>query len=254
MAAPLFSSIKASDLFSKFKPESRFWKILNFPLLRIIVIALFLVPIMALNAVVVFSIIEQVEEPLATHIDIVRMIITIPLLLMSYGLYCRFFEKRKAFEISLKGAWKEWLVGALVAASLVTLFVALISVFGSFEILDPALRSVPPGGRTCRNLGGDCCQPAGLWVRAYHESQSDDWHGNFPCTLQYSPDRAIHSHQTNLGKLGIPCRLEFYASGRVRDAKFRNPVPRVDDHKSRRTSLADGRSSRHRRILAGVQR
>jgi len=141
MAAPLFSSIKASDLFSKFKPESRFWKILNFPLLRIIVIALFLVPIMALNAVVVFSIIEQVEEPLATHIDIVRMIITIPLLLMSYGLYCRFFEKRKAFEISLKGAWKEWLVGALVAASLVTLFVALISVFGSFEILEyrPAL-------------------------------------------------------------------------------------------------------------------
>ena len=69
MAAPLFSSIQPSDLFSKFKPESRFWKILNFPLQRVIVIALFLVPIMAINGVVVFSI--------------------------------------KAFELNLKGAWNE---------------------------------------------------------------------------------------------------------------------------------------------------
>ena len=74
MTTPLFSSIRPSDLFSKFKPESRFWKTLNFPLIRIVVIALFLVPIMAINGVVVFSVIEQVEEPLATYIDIVRMI------------------------------------------------------------------------------------------------------------------------------------------------------------------------------------
>jgi membrane protease YdiL (CAAX protease family) len=141
MATTLFSSIKPSDLFSRFKPKTRFWKILNFPLMRIIVIALFIAPIMAINGVVVLGVIEQAGEPLATYIDIARMIITIPLLLMSYSLYCRFFEKRKAFELSLKGAWKEWLVGALVAASLVTLFVALISVFGSFEILEyrPAL-------------------------------------------------------------------------------------------------------------------
>jgi hypothetical protein len=52
MATHLFSSIQASDLFSKFKPDSRFWKILNFPLMRIIVIVLFLVPIMAINGVV----------------------------------------------------------------------------------------------------------------------------------------------------------------------------------------------------------
>ena len=141
MVASLFSSIQPSDLFSKFRPESRFWKILNFPLMRILVIALFLVPVMAANGAIVFGVIEQVEEPLATYIDIVRMIITIPLLLMAYGLYCHVFEKRKAFKLSLKGAWKEWLVGALVAASLVTLFVVLISVFGSFEILEyrPAL-------------------------------------------------------------------------------------------------------------------
>jgi membrane protease YdiL (CAAX protease family) len=141
MAATLFSSIKPSDLFSRLKPKARFWKILNFPLMRIVVIALFLVPIMAINAAVVLGVIEQVEEPLATQIDFLRMIFTIPLLLVSYSLYCRVFEKRKAFELSLKGAWKEWLVGALVAAGLVTLLVALISAFGSFEILEyrPAL-------------------------------------------------------------------------------------------------------------------
>ncbi len=102
--------------------------------MRIFVLAAFLLPLMALNALVVYQVIEQVEEPLATNIDILRMIVSIPLLLLSYGLYCRFFEKRQAVEISLPGAGREWGAGFLVATSLVVLFVGLISVFGTFEI------------------------------------------------------------------------------------------------------------------------
>lgn len=136
MTIPFKTVIRPADLYSKFQPKGRVSRFFNFPLVRVAVIAIFLVPVMALNALVVFQVIEQVEEPLATNIDILRMIVTIPLLLMSYGLYCRFFEKREAVEISAPGAGKEWSAGFLVATTLVVLFVGLISVFGSFEILE----------------------------------------------------------------------------------------------------------------------
>ena len=55
---------------------------------------------------------------------------------MSYGWYCRVFEKRAAVEISVAGAGREWTAGFLIATTLVVLFVGLISVFGSFEILE----------------------------------------------------------------------------------------------------------------------
>ncbi len=90
-------------------------------------IALFLVPVFALNVLLVFQVIEQVKEPLATHIDTIRMLFMMPLLLFSYGLYCRYFETRRALEISLPGGGKEWLAGFLVAVTLVVLLVALSS-------------------------------------------------------------------------------------------------------------------------------
>ena len=136
MTIPFNTTIKPTDLFSKSLPRGKMTRLLHFPLTRFVVIALFLLPVMGFNALVVFQVIEQLEEPLATNIDILRMIITIPLLLMSYGLYCRVFEKREAVEISVPGAGREWSVGFLVATSLVVLFVGFISVFGSFEILE----------------------------------------------------------------------------------------------------------------------
>jgi membrane protease YdiL (CAAX protease family) len=127
-------NIQPDSLFSNFRPKQKIGRLLNFPLTRIFVIALFLAPFMLVNALVVLQVIEQVEEPLATNIDILRMLLMIPFLLISYAVYCRIFEKRKAHEISFPGSAREWMTGFLVATCLVVLFVALISVFGSFEI------------------------------------------------------------------------------------------------------------------------
>jgi membrane protease YdiL (CAAX protease family) len=128
------TAIAPTDLFSKYAPKGRLARLFHFPLVRVLVVALFLVPVFALNVVIVFQVIEQVEEPLATRIDTVRMLFMMPLLLLSYGLYCRYFENRKALEISLPGGGREWAAGFLLATTLVVLFVALISVFGSFDI------------------------------------------------------------------------------------------------------------------------
>jgi membrane protease YdiL (CAAX protease family) len=136
MTIPFNSAINPADLFSKLLPNGRVARLFHFPLARVFIVAIFLVPIMAINALVVYQVIGKLEEPLATNIDIVRMIVNIPLLLMSYGLYCRVFEKRRAVEVSVPGAGREWTAGFLVATSLVVLFVGFISVFGSFEILE----------------------------------------------------------------------------------------------------------------------
>jgi membrane protease YdiL (CAAX protease family) len=134
MIAARPTAIAPGDLFSRFSPRRRLSRLFHFPLARVFVIALFLVPVFALNAILVFQVIEQVGEPLATHIDTVRTLFMIPLLLLSYSLYCRYFENRRALEISLPGGGREWAAGFLAATTLVVLFVALISVFGSFEI------------------------------------------------------------------------------------------------------------------------
>jgi len=128
--------IQADSLYSQFSPKGNIARLLHFPLARFVVILAFLVPFILINAFVVFQVIEQTEEPLATNIDIVRMLFMIPFLLFSYGWYCRVYEKRKALEISLPGSIREWMSGFIIATSLVVLFVAMISVFGSFEILE----------------------------------------------------------------------------------------------------------------------
>ncbi len=129
------ATIKPTDLFSKNTPKGKIARVFHFPLMRVFVVVLFLLPAVTFNAVVVLQIIERFEEPVATYIDILRMLITIPLLLMSYAWYCRVFEKRETVEISFVGAGREWGAGFLVATTLVVLFVAIISVFGSFDIL-----------------------------------------------------------------------------------------------------------------------
>ena len=130
------TAIMPSDLFSRAAPRGRLARLFHFPLARVLVIVLFLVPVFALNVLLVFQVIEQVEEPLATRIDTVRMLFLMPLLLLSYRLYCRYFENRSALEISLPGGGREWAAGFLFATTLVVLLVALISVFGSFDILE----------------------------------------------------------------------------------------------------------------------
>ena len=69
--------------FSQLSPERTITRLLHFPLARVLVFALFLAPLILINTLVVFQLIEQVEEPLATNIDLLRMLITIPFALFS---------------------------------------------------------------------------------------------------------------------------------------------------------------------------
>ncbi len=132
----LSSDIEPAELFSQFSPGSITGRFFNFPLARIVVILLFLAPIVIINSVVVMQVITNMEEPMATWVDMARLLITMPLLILSYQLYCQTFEKRDAVEVSLPGAFRQWAIGAAVAAGLVLIFVVLIVLLGEFNIVE----------------------------------------------------------------------------------------------------------------------
>ena len=132
----LTSSIQPEDLFSRFSPHGPLGRIFNFPLLRFVVIVLFFAPIMIVNSVVVFQVIADLKEPMATHVDNIRMLMTIPLFILSYRLYCQIFEKRDAVEVGHQGALAQWGLGAVVATGMVLVFVLLIATLGEFRIIE----------------------------------------------------------------------------------------------------------------------
>jgi len=131
----LSANIKPQELFSQYSPSSIAGRFFNFPLSRIIIIFLFFAPILIVNSVVVMQVIENLEEPMATYVDMARLLITIPLIILSYRFYCRIFEKRDAVEVSYPGAFRQWGTGAIVATSLVLTFVILIALLGEFHII-----------------------------------------------------------------------------------------------------------------------
>jgi len=132
----LLTSIDSTSLFSKFSPTHPVSRFFHFPLLRALVIVLYLAPVLIVNSVVVTEVIANAQEPLASYIDIARMLITLPLLILSYRLYCQTFEKRDAVEFGYRGSLKQWGLGAITATTLVLVFVLLIAVIGEFRIVE----------------------------------------------------------------------------------------------------------------------
>jgi membrane protease YdiL (CAAX protease family) len=126
---------RAEDHFSQFKPLGSIGRFFNFPLSRILVIVLFLMPLVLLNSVLVMQVIEVLPKPLATQIDAIRMLITGLLLIYSYRFYCKVFEKREVIEIDLHYLGKEFSAGGLLAVVAVCLMVAAIAIWGQFSIL-----------------------------------------------------------------------------------------------------------------------
>ncbi len=128
--------INSVQLFSGANPAGRIGKVFQFPLVRIIIACLFLSPVFLLNKV--FRNILTLSAPIEMRIYFAyaEAIIFFFVFLAAYGLYARFIEKRKAFEISSKLSWKESGKGFLISIALVGAVVALLAVIGSYRIAD----------------------------------------------------------------------------------------------------------------------
>lgn len=128
------TDVRPEDLFSRLAPTSRPGRLFGSPLGRMLVAAAFLVPVVLVNSIVVFQVIERVPEPLATWIDMARMCLTFVLLVVCYRLYCRVLEGRAAPEVGVRGSGVEIALGGLAGSVAVTSTVAVLWSAGAYGV------------------------------------------------------------------------------------------------------------------------
>ena len=112
---PNIMIINTVQLFSSANPSSRAGKVFQFPFVRIIIACLFLSPVFLLNKVFRSIVTSSAPMDMRIYFAYVEAIIFFFVFLAAYGLYVRFIEKRKAFEISSKLSWKEFGKGFFIS-------------------------------------------------------------------------------------------------------------------------------------------
>ena len=129
-------TIKSVQLFSNANPEGRTGMIIQFPLVRIIIACLFLIPVFLLNKVFRSVVTSSAPVDMRIYFTYAEAIIFFFVFLLAYGLYARFIEKRKAFEISSVLCWKEFGKGFFISMVLVGAVVCSLAAIGSYMIAD----------------------------------------------------------------------------------------------------------------------
>jgi membrane protease YdiL (CAAX protease family) len=127
--------IGSEQLFTNRKPGSNAARLIRFPLVRIILAALFIVPFLLVHNNVVGDVIAATSEPLHSVLVNIDVVVSIVVMLFLYRLYVGLVEKREAYELSTHGALIEFGWGSLLSLSIVAAMVILLSVLHHYQIV-----------------------------------------------------------------------------------------------------------------------
>ncbi len=122
-------------LFTNITPTSVVGKIIQFPLLRIFIVILFLLPVTILSYFIGPELYQQLREPFYALIRYGRDLGFLILFMIAYGLYTKFVERREAHEISFDKFYTELGVGILISFLMVGSMVLLLSILGYYKIV-----------------------------------------------------------------------------------------------------------------------
>lgn len=127
-------SVSHERLFPQRHPAGLAGKVVQFPLARIVVAALFILPFLLFHNTVIGDLIAATSEPSHSLLVYVDGVASFVVILLLYRLYTRTVEGRRAYEISGAKAPAEFGVGVLISLGMVGLMVALMSALGYYEI------------------------------------------------------------------------------------------------------------------------
>jgi membrane protease YdiL (CAAX protease family) len=139
-------AINSTDLFSKVTPTTLVGRIIQFPLIRIIIVSIFLAPAFVFH-LFIKEYIKTLPELYNPWLLYIEFIIFIVLLILSYRLYSKYIEKRTAIELSRAGLIGEMGRGMLIGGSLMTGTVAVLLItgcyrFGVYNGITPLLNGI----------------------------------------------------------------------------------------------------------------
>jgi membrane protease YdiL (CAAX protease family) len=122
------------DLFTQASPRGLAGKILQFPLCRMIVAVIFLLPVFALDKAVKVGVLRNLPENVLVWARYLEAAAFFALFLLAFYLYAKWIEKRKASEICTRVWPRDLGLGFAVAFVLVGLVVGILAASGCYAV------------------------------------------------------------------------------------------------------------------------
>jgi len=126
--------IHYSQLFTAVKPVTKIGKFIQFPVTRIFIAIIFLVPASMFHNLLYDFFIQHIDKPLYYYVLNVERVVNFFLFLFSYRLYVKYIERRPAHEISTSGVLPEFGIGVAVGGVLISVMVLSMAVLGYYKI------------------------------------------------------------------------------------------------------------------------
>jgi membrane protease YdiL (CAAX protease family) len=126
--------VRSEQLFSKAQPKSLAGKIIQFPLLRIIVVALFVIPYLLIRNNFLADLVASSSGVLHIVFIIADAAVSLFVMLFLYRLYAKWIEKREAVEVSRSKCLSELGSGILISFGLVGFMVLLMALLGYYRV------------------------------------------------------------------------------------------------------------------------
>ncbi len=128
--------IKSEQLFTNVHPQNALGKIIQFPLVRILIVALFIAPFLLFHNNVIADLIASSSGLLYSILVNADAVVSIVIFMLLYSLYVRYVEKRKAYEISREKSVVEFGLGFLISFALVGFMVLLMVLLGYYRVIE----------------------------------------------------------------------------------------------------------------------
>jgi len=130
----MLSSVKAENLLTRAVPDTLTGRIIQFPLMRILIAVLFLTPVTLLHLVFEQHVKPGIPDGFRAISVNIETIIGFILMILAYRLYAKYVEMRKAHELSIKTAPREFLTGLTIGGGLMVLIVIILALPGCYRI------------------------------------------------------------------------------------------------------------------------
>jgi membrane protease YdiL (CAAX protease family) len=133
MNNPVFR-VFPKNLLNKGEVSSRWQRIIQFPLLELLAVGIFVVPVALIHNTIAINVLEKLQSPLRNYATYLEGVVNIALFLLAYKIYCRLIERRLSFEISWKGSILETATGFSAGIILIAISTGIIAILGFYKV------------------------------------------------------------------------------------------------------------------------
>ncbi len=127
-------TVRPENLHSRILPESTFGKVIQFPLVRMLLAILLLTILLQGFQFLFNTLLPDFEEPYSTLIGYGKYILIAIICFWVYKLYVFLFEKRPVSELSFSGSFPETITGIVVGGAMISISVLVLIIPGYYKI------------------------------------------------------------------------------------------------------------------------